>query len=1025
MKRLLPKPTFFTVVFLFLSLFFVCGVSAQTNTFTGSINNDWYTAGNWSTGTVPSTSISGTVTINANVVVSSITVNGPSGVLIVNSPYTLTVGVVGNAATLEVVDFQNNSTVNINSGASLVVYGALNNSNNSTGITFDGSVSVVGNVTVGNNSTVVGSGSLTTTGSITGAGTVFGSGNDCSPGPCNGGNLCTFTNVISSNQNVCSNAIPTNLTSSTTASSPSYQWQSSTTSGGGFVNISGATNSTYVFPFSLSQTTYYRLKITSSSCTSNSSQVKITVTPTVGTPVFTLGGSSTRCQGAGSVTYTASATNNTGLTYGLDATTLAFAGNSIVAGTGVVTYAAGWSGTSTITVSAAGCNGPKIATHTVTVNPLPTAPTFAEVDITQPDCKIPTGSVILRGLPPSGTINQTGTVINTYPITGSTLTISGLTSGTYNFSVFVGGCSSSPSGNVVIDPVTTATWNVVSGVGSWTDGPPTLSKALVFDGNYSENTDVVGCSCEVKSGTIKILDGKTMTITNGVSVSGGASLIFENNASLVQDNDAAVNVGNITYKRLTNTVVRNTDYTYWSTPVSPLNLGGTGGISYNPSSLVGSIFYSYEVTAGSENWKGESATSPMIVGKGYSIRGPGPISYSPLSLLEATFTGRPNNGRYPITGINPFKSYLLGNPYPSALDADKFLRDNADVIDGTLYFWTHSTKIGIGVVNPGTGVYAYSGDDYASYNLTGGVGTDGVAYPQGGVQAPSSPGFKPTGKIGAGQGFFATSNTTIKGANEIVFNNSMRVGVGGITGDNSQFFKTNSTKSKTTSAIEKNRVWLNLTNTQGAFKQLLVGYITGATNDYDNGYDGETFDGNEFLDFYSVNQEKNFVIQGRALPFDVNDEVSLGYRSVAAGDFSIGIDEVDGVILSQKVFIEDKLLNVAHDLKASPYDFTTQAGTFNDRFVLHYKDKTLGADDFDKTENQVLISKDKNELKIKSELESIKRITVFDLLGRKIFDKEAVDSNEFRTSNITLNKQLVVVKVILANGKEISKKVIY
>jgi hypothetical protein len=50
---------------------------------------------------------------------------------------------------------------------------------------------------------------------------------------------------------------------------------------------------------------------------------------------------------------------------------------------------------------------------------------------------------------------------------------------------------------------------------------------------------------------------------------------------------------------------------------------------------------------------------------------------------------------------------------------------------------------------------------------------------------------------------------------------------------------------------------------------------------------------------------------------------------------------------------------------------------------LRYKDKTLGTDDFDKIENQVLISKDKNELKIKSETESIERITVFDILGRK------------------------------------------
>lgn len=613
-------------------------------------------------------------------------------------------------------------------------------------------------------------------------------------------------------------------------------------------------------------------------------------------------------------------------------------------------------------------------------------------------------------------------------VNSSTLIITGVTVGMNNYRYRAKITSGSPScaknGNYGVLTISTGstTWN---GSG-WSNGIPAGGSSIIFTGTYppavDPNVNLSGCSCLV-SGTavVTIRSGRTLTVVNEVNVAASAALIFENSASLVQTNDAALNSGNIQYKRLTNTGVRNTDYTYWSSPVSPLNLGGTGGISYNPSSLAGSIFYSYEVTAGSEDWKSESSSSPMIVGKGYSIRGPGPISVSPLTLLEATFTGKPNNGRYSITGIYPFKSYLIGNPYPSALDADKFLTDNAGVIDGTLYFWTHSTKIGIGVVNPGTGVYAYSGDDYASYNLTGGVGTVADSDTDKTASNPN----KPTGKIGAGQGFFATSNTTIIGANEIVFNNSMRVGVGGITGNNSQFFKTNSTKSKTKSAIEKNRLWLNLTNTQGAFKQLLVGYITGATNDYDNGYDGETFDGNEFLDFYSVNQDKNFVIQGRALPFDVNDEVSLGYRSVAAGDFRIGIDEVDGMMRSQKVYIEDKLLNVVHDLKVSPYNFSTKAGSFNDRFVLRYTDKTLGTDDFDKTGNQVLISKDKNELKIKSEAESIERITVFDLLGKKVFDKETVNSNEFSISNGTLNKQIVIIKVILTNGNIISKKVIY
>lgn len=102
----------------------------------------------------------------------------------------------------------------------------------------------------------------------------------------------------------------------------------------------------------------------------------VTTNAAVTTPVFTTGATSTRCQGAGTITYTATASNTTGITYNLDATTSAFAGNSINTATGAVTYAAGWSGTTIITASAAGCNGPKTASHTVTVTPTAGTPVF-------------------------------------------------------------------------------------------------------------------------------------------------------------------------------------------------------------------------------------------------------------------------------------------------------------------------------------------------------------------------------------------------------------------------------------------------------------------------------------------------------------------------------------------------------------------------------------------------------------------------------------------------------------------------
>jgi hypothetical protein len=88
-----------------------------------------------------------------------------------------------------------------------------------------------------------------------------------------------------------------------------------------------------------------------------------------------LGATSTRCQGAGTVTYTATASNATGITYSLDAASIA-GGNSINSSTGAVTYAAAWNGTTIITASAAGCNGPQTSTHTVTVNPLVGTPVF-------------------------------------------------------------------------------------------------------------------------------------------------------------------------------------------------------------------------------------------------------------------------------------------------------------------------------------------------------------------------------------------------------------------------------------------------------------------------------------------------------------------------------------------------------------------------------------------------------------------------------------------------------------------------
>jgi hypothetical protein len=206
---------------------------------------------------------------------------------------------------------------------------------------------------------------------------------------------------------------------------------------------------------------------------------------------------------------------------------------------------------------------------------------------------------------------------------------------------------------------------------------------------------------------------------------------------------------------------------------------------------------------------------------------------------------------------------------------------------------------------------------------------------------------------------------------------------------------------------------------------MLVGYIDGATNGVDVNYDGQTFDGNIFVDFYSVNNQNKFTIQGRSLPFAETDVVPLGYRSTIAGDFTISIDQVDGDLTNHAVYIEDKKTGVIHDLKVGKFTFTTTAGTYNDRLVLRYTNKTLGTGDFENTESDLIISVKDKVIKVNSAIENIKQINIFDVTGKNLYAKNKIEATDFQISNLQSGNQVLFIKVTLENGFIVSKKIIF
>ncbi len=111
-------------------------------------------------------------------------------------------------------------------------------------------------------------------------------------------------------------------------------------------------------------------------------------------------------------------------------------------------------GTYNFTVTnAAGCISE--ASDNIVINTVPGAPSAPAIGaITQPTCATPTGSVTLSGLPAGNWTINPGNIAGT----GSGTTITGLVSGTHNFTVTdAAGCTSSLSSNVVINTVALVT----------------------------------------------------------------------------------------------------------------------------------------------------------------------------------------------------------------------------------------------------------------------------------------------------------------------------------------------------------------------------------------------------------------------------------------------------------------------------------------------------------------------------------------------------------------------------------------
>ncbi|WP_179353417.1 T9SS type A sorting domain-containing protein [Winogradskyella vidalii] len=562
-------------------------------------------------------------------------------------------------------------------------------------------------------------------------------------------------------------------------------------------------------------------------------------------------------------------------------------------------------------------------------------------------------------------------------------------------------------------------------------------RGFVFTGDYpslsEEVEDLVGCDCRVTSGANVIMpkeskmviyneitvepeiievtdtvEGDEVVIVQGVDA---GTFTLEDDASLIQINDVE-NSGKIKVKRaLSGSEINPYDYVYWASPVTAFNISG---ISNTPT-------YQWDVNAsnndtGVGNWV-SAASTIMTPGEGYIVR----VANSQLSGFTTEFYGEPNNGplsinvekssEYDTMDYNDSSWNLIGNPYPSAIDAETFLTANT-ILEGRVDIWTHDT-----------GLFDVTGADDAFYDDFGvNYGDQYITFNSTGTSTPD-PSNTFNGKIASGQAFFVRVDDDAPYSDSgypVDFTNAMRHD-SIVAYDNNQFFRGISEEMVT---LEKQLVWLSLSNENDHAISTLIGYVDGATEGKDRLYDAYT--NNEDFNLYSlISEDEKLVIQGLPLPFVETNTVPLGFELEQEGIYTIAIAHLEGSLFEeqeQAIYLEDTYTNEIHDLRAAPYTFTGEAGEFNDRFILRYTASALSVTEVSASDAFAYINN--SMLYVKSS-QTIKSIEIYDMSGKQITNYVVGDNGSYFSSPFTFSNGVYIASIKLDNGAVVTRKVIH
>jgi len=491
---------------------------------------------------------------------------------------------------------------------------------------------------------------------------------------------------------------------------------------------------------------------------------------------------------------------------------------------------------------------------------------------------------------------------------------------------------------------------IFTGTAAWTNHAnwdtgvvPASGMSVIVNGDATVNSSVGIGMLTINSGkSLTVNPGKDLTISNALINSGTLTLKSDETGTATIKTDGSISgAGSTTVKQYLATD-RNW---YVSSPIASAAIPAAQNVWY----------YDETETNLSNSWKAPSVS--LEVGRGYIVN-------PTAAEVTLNFEGALNNGDKSIiltkttaktsqVGFN-----LVGNPYPSFIDATTLLSTNSTKIEGNVWYRTHT----------GT---AYQ---FQTYN-----GPGNASVPQ-----AANPSYIPPM-----QSFWVRA---LENNVQLEFTNAMR--------------KHNETagaillRAPESKSAERQLIRLQVSNGSATDEALLY-FDAAAVNGYDRFDSPKMFNNNATIpEIFTAAGNEKLVINGMN-NYNNGTSIPLGFYPGQSGSFSIKASQVNNFDADTRIVLVDNTTQSEFDLSAGDtYSFSSDAVNTTDRFSVLFKSAS-GTTSIEETgAGNMFVTADNGRLTLQLYhlLHNNARITVYNATGQNIH------TQALHTQNTVLNR---------------------